>query len=84
MQEIRLNFTLHDIREGDEPPEDGYYLVVEPKIDMVSVVTERMWWDSKHHGWRLYKESESLFVPIEYYGMNWTTDFLTELLEAEK
>ena len=83
MQEVRLSFTLHDIRDGEEPPSDGFYLIIEPKLDSISAVAERMWWDSEHHAWKLDEDSDSLFIPADYYGHTWTTDFLTEMIEKE-
>lgn len=81
MQEISLNFTLHRIDEGDEPPKDGYYLVIEPKIAVIAVSVERMWWDSKNHAWKLDEDSESLFMPADFWGYTWTNDWLTEVLK---
>ena len=81
MQDIRLEMKLHDILDGDEPPKDGYYLIVDQKMAMVSVVIEQMWWDSKHHGWKSDEESPIILMPAEYFGRKWTDDFLTSLLD---
>lgn len=74
MQEVNLKFTVHKIEDGEYPPQNGFYAVLDAVCyeDMVSV--ERDYWDSEKRGWKPYPEFKETVMP-DVGWKHWSDDF---------
>lgn len=77
MQEVTLK--IHNILDGDEPPEDGYYLVVITPDDEPGMIP--YYWLSEKHAWKLGENEETLLMPFkQHYSLWCEADGLKELI----
>ena len=66
---MQVEMEIHDIIKGDEPPEDGYYLVFRMDVDG-QVGLEPLYWKSDVKAWSVAK----------YWGRYWTPNFLNKVV----
>ena len=76
---MQVEMEIHDIIKGDEPPEDGYYLVFRQDPDGQSALTP-LYWHSDKRAWGVTKDADGLLVPVEYWGRYWTPNFLNKVV----
>lgn len=76
---MQVEMEIHDILKGDEPPEDGSYLVFTHDPDD-QIELHSMYWRSEKRAWSSSKKADNLLVPVEYWGRYWTPNFLTKVV----
>lgn len=76
---MQVEMEIHDIIKGDEPPEDGYYLVFRQDVDG-QVGLEPLYWKSDVKAWSVAKSEYEVLEPAKYWGRYWTPNFLNKVV----
>jgi len=72
---MQVDMEIHDIIKGDEPQENGYYLMFRQDVDGL-IGIEPMYWDTETKAWSMAKEADGFLLPTSYWGRYWTENFL--------
>lgn len=75
MQEISVNIQFHDIRQGEKPPKDGWYLTKHyTPFNHMGLMP--MYWKDDKKAWFICPEDDRAFEPNEFTDYMWTDYFL--------
>ena len=75
MQELCVNVNIHDIRKGEYPERDGWYLTRHyTPFDHIGLMP--MFWKCDKRAWFICPDDEKEFVPTEHTDNIWTDYFL--------
>lgn len=80
MQEICVNIKFYDIRDGEYPTKDGWYLT-EHYTPFEHMGLLPMYWENDKKVWLISPESKKEFEPNEYAVYLWTEYFLEGVKE---
>lgn len=77
---MQVEITIHDIMKGDEPPKEGYYLMISHGIDE-QISLHNLYWHADKKAWSSAKDSDNLLLPADYWGRYWSENFMNGMVE---
>lgn len=79
---MQVEIIVHDIIKGEEPLEDGYYLVFTRYTD-AQIGLEPMYWHADKRAWTSAKDVDNFLLPASYWGRFWAYNFLNKEMHKE-